>query len=455
MTSRFAKTRRDKLVEGPVLPAIWTMAYPMIVTMGLQSLFNIVDIYFVGKLGSDAVAAVGMSGIIMFFMMTLMIGLGTATRALIARFIGSNRFDSASEIASSSLIIAFIISVLAGVFGTTLAPQILVALGADKTVLTFGVQYIQIMFIGMMSLAFTASINSILQGAGDAKTPMFILLFSVGLNIFLDPMLILGIGPFPKLGVRGAAIATVSARGIAMIIGMFLILRGINHFKLSLKSLRWNGSRIWQVVKIGFPAAIQPAMNNIAGLIMIRIVSGFSMEAVAAFVVAMRINMFALLPGFGLGNANGTIVGQNLGAGRPARAKRSTWITCGILEIVLITIGAVFYIFAPWIITKFNDNPEVVRIGVVGLRTLTLGYPILAIATILARAINGAGVTKIPAIILAIAFFAVQVPLAVVLSRTTMEVTGVFVAVIIGFFVQAVIFSWYFLSNRWAKAHFS
>jgi len=455
MTSRFAKTRRDKLVEGPVLPAIWTMAYPMIVTMGLQSLFNIVDIYFVGKLGSDAVAAVGMSGIIMFFMMTLMIGLGTATRALIARFIGSNRFDSASEIASSSLIIAFIISVLAGVFGTTLAPQILVALGADKTVLTFGVQYIQIMFIGMMSLAFTASINSILQGAGDAKTPMFILLFSVGLNIFLDPMLILGIGPFPKLGVRGAAIATVSARGIAMIIGMFLILRGINHFKLSLKSLRWNGSRIWQVVKIGFPAAIQPAMNNIAGLIMIRIVSGFSMEAVAAFVVAMRINMFALLPGFGLGNANGTIVGQNLGAGRPARAKRSTWITCGILEIVLITIGAVFYIFAPWIITKFNDNPEVVRIGVVGLRTLTLGYPILAIATILARAINGAGVTKIPAIILAIAFFAVQVPLAVVLSRTTMEVTGVFVAVIIGFFVQAVIFSWYFLSNRWAKVHFS
>ncbi|MCD6502466.1 MATE family efflux transporter, partial [bacterium] len=261
---------REKIVEGPILPAIWHVAIPMMVSMGLQSLFNLVDIYFVGKLSAQAVAAVGMSGIVMFVMMTFIIGLGTSTRALVARFVGSNEMDKAFETAFASLTIALGLSVLVALFGTFLAPQILKLLGAEGEVLRLGVRYIRIMFIGMMGLAFSISVNSILQGAGDAKTPMIILLFSTGLNIILDPMLIMGYGPFPQLGVDGAAIATVSARGMAMVIGLIVLFRGKSGFKLSIKDYSWSLKRIGQIFSIGIPAATQPLIRNISGLILIR-----------------------------------------------------------------------------------------------------------------------------------------------------------------------------------------
>ncbi len=445
---------RDRLVEGPLFPAIWHMAYPMVVTLGLHSLFNLVDIYFVGKLGPDAVAAVGMSGIVMFVVMIFTIGLAVATRALVARFIGAEDYDKAVEVASATLTVAMLISAFAGVFGTLLAPQILELLGADDSVLVLGVQYIRIMFIGMMGMAFTSAVNSILQGAGDAKTPMYILLFSNGLNMVLDPMMILGLGPFPKLGVTGAAIATVSTNGMAAIIGMIILFRGVKSFKVPIKKIRWNSSRVWQIVKIGIPAAIQPALGNIVNLAMVRIVSGFGTEAIAALVLTMRIHMFVMLPGFGLGTASGTIVGQNLGADNPKRAKRTTWLTCGILEILFIIVGVPLYIFAPWLIAQFNDHPEVVVIGASCLRTVILGYPIFAFVTVLQRAVNGAGVTHVPAIVLAVALFGVQIPLAILLSRTQFGVRGVFLAMIVAFTIQAIIFVWYFLTDRWTRREF-
>ncbi len=199
------------------------------------------------------------------------------------------------------------------------------------------------------------------------------------------------------------------------------------------------------------PAAIQPAISNVANLVMIKVVAGFGTEAIAALVLAMRINMFALLPGFGLGNASGAIVGQNLGAGKPERAIRSTWIASGMLEILLISFGAVLYVFAPWIVSHFNDNPEVVRIGSEGLRTIILGYPMLALISILLRAINGAGQTLMPAIILALVFFGVQIPLAIFLSKTSLQVNGVFVAILITYAVQIAFFLPYFLSGHWTK----
>ena len=445
---------RDRLVEGPLLPAIWHMAYPMVVTLGLHSLFNLVDIYFVGKLGPDAVAAVGMSGIVMFVVMIFTIGLAVATRALVARFIGAEDYDKAVEVASATLTVAMLISAFAGVFGTLLAPQILELLGAEDSVLMLGVQYIRIMFIGMMGMAFTGAVNSILQGAGDAKTPMYILLFSNGLNMLLDPMLIMGYGPFPKLGVTGAAIATVSTQGMAMIIGLIVLLKGVKSFRVPIKKIRWNSGRIWQILKIGIPAAVQPALGNIINLAMVRIVSGFGTEAIAALVLTMRIHMFVMLPGFGLGTASGTIVGQNLGAGIPKRAKRTTWITCGILEVIFIVVGIPLYIFAPWLIAQFNDHPEVVRIGSSCLRLLILGYPLFAFVTVLQRAVNGAGITHVPAIVLAIALFGVQVPLAILLSRTSFEVRGIFLAMIAAFALQAIIFIWYFLTERWTRQEF-
>jgi len=445
---------RERLVEGPLLKAIWTLSFPIMITSGLHSLFNVVDIYFVGKLGPAAVAGVGMSGVVMFIVMTLMIGLGTATRATVSRFVGSGDYPKAVEYAVASLVIATFLSIIAGIFGTTLAPKILSALDAKGEALELGVRYIRIMFLGMIGMAFSMSINGILQGAGDSKTPMYIMLFSVGLNVILDPMMILGIWPFPKWGVEGAAIATVSARGMAMTIGLFVMFRGVDSFKVPFSSLKLHWKRIWDIIRIGIPAAIQPALGNVANLLMIKVVAGFGTEAIAALVLAIRIHMFALLPGFGLGNANGAIVGQNLGAGKIDRATKSVWITAGLLEAILLVIGTVFYIFAPWIITQFNAEPEVVRIGSKGLRLLALGYPLVALATTLVRAINGAGKTLVPAIVLLIAFFGIQIPAAYLLAKTQLGASGVFIAISVGFAFQAIILLGYFTTGRWAKGKF-
>ena len=442
---------REKIVEGPILPAIWHVAIPMMVSMGLQSLFNLVDIYFVGKLSAQAVAAVGMSGIVMFVMMTFIIGLGTSTRALVARFVGSNEMDKAFETAFASLTIALGLSVLVALFGTFLAPQILKLLGAEGEVLRLGVRYIRIMFIGMMGLAFSISVNSILQGAGDAKTPMIILLFSTGLNIILDPMLIMGYGPFPQLGVDGAAIATVSARGMAMVIGLIVLFRGKSGFKLSIKDYSWSLKRIGQIFSIGIPAATQPLIRNISGLILIRIATGFGTASVAAYVIVMRIMMFALMPGIGLGDANGTIVGQNLGAGKLNRAKKAVWLTMGINTTILIPTGIMIAVFAAWIVSKFNAEPDVVMIGARSLKIFCLGMPFIAIGTVLTRAINGAGKTVIPAILIAIALLGVRIPLAIGLSGTLLGTDGIFIAFVASDFTLAAISMWYFLSGKWAS----
>jgi putative MATE family efflux protein len=441
---------REKIVEGPILPAIWHVALPMMVSMGLQSLFNLVDIYFVGKLSAQAVAAVGMSGIVMFVMMTFIIGLGTATRALIARFVGSRDMDKASETAFASLTIALGLSVLVAFFGTFLAPQILELLGAEGEVLVLGVKYIRIMFIGVMGLTFSISVNSILQGAGDARTPMIILLFSTGLNIILDPMLIMGYGPFPKLGVEGAAIATVCARGMAMAIGLIVLFFGKSGFKLSIKDFSWRPERIGQIFRIGLPAATQPLIRNLSGLVLIRIVTGFGTASVAAYVIVMRIMMFVLMPGIGLGDANGTVVAQNLGAGKIDRAKKAIRLTASINATILIPMGIILAIFAGWVISKFNAEPDVVAIGARSLRIFCIGIPFIAIGTVLTRAINGAGKTVIPAIMIAIALLVVKIPLAVVLSGTYLETGGVFIAFVASDFTLAAISIWYFLSGRWA-----
>jgi len=448
-------SHREKLVNGPIFPAILHLALPMMIAHGLQSLFNLVDTFFVGKLGPDEVAAVGMSGVVMFVMMTLMIGLSTATRALVARAIGENDPEKAELWAGSSLIIAFVISIGVAIFGTTLAPQILSALGANQTVQDLGVQYIRIMFLGMMSMAFTFSIQGILYGSGDGKTPMYILLFATGLNIFLDPMLIMGYGPFPKLGVTGAALATVSARTMAMIIGLVVLFRGKNTFRLSLKHLKWNGEKLWRIIRIGFPAAIQPALANIAGLAMVRIIATFGTTAIAGHVIALRLNMMAMLPAFAFANANGAVVGQNLGAGLIERAKKATWITAFSLEAIFLVVGGLVFTFAPWIVSKFNSTPDVVKVGATGIRIIIMGYPVYAFGTAIWRALNGAGDTTPPVLTIAFSLFVIQIPLAILLSRIEqIGFRGIFISIPVAYLFQTIIFILYFKRERWTKVKF-
>ena len=449
---RFFNKRNRDLTSGNISKNIWVLAWPMMMGNILQTAFNVVDMIFVGKLGAEAIAAVSLSGMILMLIITLIIGIGIGTTALVARFIGAKEYAKANEVALQSILFGGISSLILAVIGFYYSEPLLELFGAEALVIKLGTDYLRIMFLGSFTMFLLFLGTAILRGAGDAMTPMLILMLSAFINIVLDPLLIFGLGPFPRLEIKGAAIATVIARGIGMLIILFILIKGYSYIKISLKNIKLKFDIIWSITRIAIPGSIQMGTRSISGLIMMSIVVLYGTYALAAYGIGLRIVMIVMMPGFGLGAATATLVGQNLGAKQPQRAEKTVWIALIFYEVIMIVTGCLFYLLAPKIIYVFNNNPEVIREGVSFLRIVTLSYVFLAMGIVLHQSLHGAGDTVPPMIITGISLLGVRVPLAFFLPKFfSLNTQGIWLAIALSTVLEGSVVAFWFKAGRWKR----
>ena len=439
------------LTSGNISKTIWKLALPMMIGNLFQTLFNVVDMIYVGKLGSSSIAAVAMSGTIMHLIIVAIIGVGTGTTALISRFIGAKKGDEANRVFMQSFIIAFVGWIILALFGYFIAPGALQILGAEEEVFRLGGAYLQIFFIGSLGFFMMGVLRSAMQGSGDAITPMILLACSTIINLILDPLLIFGIWIFPRMGVKGAALATIISQSIMMIIGWIYVALG-HHYHLTFdwKNLRIEWDYIKRILLIGFPSSLQMLLRSMATILIMGFVAPYGTLAVAAYGIGMRINMIVMMPGFGLAMAAATLVGQNLGAGKPDRAEKSGWLAVGYYIIIMLIMGIIFYIFAPQLISIFNKEEGVINIGVEYLRIITPFYIFLAMAIVLNRAITGAGDTVAALSITAICLLGIQFGLIMYLPKlANLGTKALWMAIVIAMTSQGLMAAGWFKLGRW------
>ncbi len=442
------KRSRQELTEGSITKNVWHLALPMMVGILLQNTFNIVDMIFVGRLGPAAIAAVSMNGILLGVIWTLIMGISLGTVAMVARFIGARRFEEADNVAMQSLFMSILGSIPITLVGFFLAEPILQVLGAKEEVLAPGTSYLRIVSLGSITMFLPFITGSALRGSGDAYTPTKILGFATTLNIILDPLFIFGLGGFPRWGVAGSALATVISQGVGALILLYILFRGRSVLHLNLEKARLNLDMMWRMVKIGVFGSLQMVMWNISDLVLMRIVAIYGTFAVAAYGIGMRVVFMVMMPGFGLAQSAATLVGQNLGAKKPARAERSVWIAAGFYEIIMICSTVFFVVFAGNIVSIFNLTPDIVRIGGGYIRFISSTFFFMALSIVLSRAMNGAGDTLSPMVITAISVFVLRIPLVLFLAEVW-ATTGIWTGIAVTNVAQGLITSFWFTRGRW------
>src|SRR5271168_881601 len=418
--------------EGSLNRSILLLAIPMVLEMVLESLFAVVDVFWVSRLGADAIATVGLTESVLTLVFAVGIGLGMSTTAMVARRVGEKDPEGAAISAVQAIFLGLIASVALGLPFFFLAPRLLGLMGATPAIIAGGANYTRIALGGSGVVLLLFLNNAIFRGAGDAAIAMRLLWVSNILNLIFDPCLIFGLGPFPKLGVTGAALATFSGRGIGVLYQFYRLGKGTERIRILRRHMRVQGTVLWRLVRVSITGILQFLISQASWIGLVRIVSLFGAPALAAYTIAIRIVIFAILPSWGLSNAAATLVGQNLGAGRPDRARSAVWRT-GLWNMVFLgSVGIVFIVFAPGIIALFTEDPAVVPRAVDCLRIFSCGNIAYAYGMVLMQAFNGAGDTLTPTYINLFGFWILEIPLAWYLAmHSFMRVNGVFVAVVV------------------------
>ena len=436
--------------EGKLSRAILLLSIPAVLEMVMESIFVIVDIYFVSKLGANAVATVGLTESMITIIYAIAIGLGTATTSMVSRRIGEKNNDAASVAAFQAILTGMIVSICIGLPGAFFAKRLLGFMGASKPIIDSMSGYTTIMLGGNMVIMMLFIINAIFRSAGDAAVAMKVLWIGNIINIILDPCLIFGLGPFPHMGVTGAAVATNIGRGTAVIIQFYLLFNGKKRIKLSTKHLVVNFKIMIKLLKLSFGSIGQNLIGTSSWIALVRIISLFGSEVVAGYTIAMRIIGFTLLPSWGISNAASTLVGQNLGAKKPQRAERSVWITGWVNMILLGIIGLILVLFPETFIRFFIDDENVVKSGVLGLRIVSIGFIAYGLGMVLVNSFNGAGDTSTPLKINIFAFWLIEIPLAWLLAiRAGFNEEGVFIAIVVAESLMTIIALIVFRRGKW------
>lgn len=420
--------------EGSIRKAIVLLAIPMILELGLESVFAVVDIYFVSHLPNSkyAIATVGLTEFSITIVYSLAIGLSTAATAVVARRIGEKNPDAAAHAGVMSLYIALISAVVFAIVGLVYAEDILRIMGAEPEVVREGAVFTRIMFGGSVVIILLFLINGIFRGAGDASKAMWSLALASLLNIILCPLLIYGYGPFPELGLKGAAIATTIGRGTGVLYQcyhLFFAKRGMIRFRKV--HFKWDVPVIKTLLEVGWPATLQFIIQSGSWIVLGRLVAiSGSTDAVAGYQIAIRNIVFFILPAWGLSNAAATLVGQNLGAGHPDRAEKSALLTMKYNAIFMSGVMLLFLFFASPIMSIFTNDKAVHDYGALALQIIGTGYIFYGIGMVMIQSLNGAGDTKTPTILNFIGFWLFQIPLAYTLANGfDMGPTGAFIAV--------------------------
>jgi len=435
---------------GSIRRAIFLLSLPMVLEMVMESLFAVVDVFFVSRVSVNAVATIGLTESVFTLVISLAFGLSMAATAMVSRRIGEKDPESASLASGQAILIGLVISALGGLAGLIWAEDILRLMGGSEELISEGVTYTRIMFGFNFTLVFLFILNAIYRGAGDAAMAMRTLWIANGINIVLDPCLIFGIGPFPEMGLTGAAVATNIGRGAGVLYQLYFLFNGGRIIRLMRRHFAIRLSVIWKQVKVAMGGTGQFLIASASWIILMRYISVYGSEALAGYTIAIRIIIFTLLPAWGMANAAATLVGQNLGAKEPERAERSAWLTARYNFIFLFIVALFFIITAPWLIGIFHPGAEVNRIGVMALRIICIGYGFYAYGMVLSQAFNGAGDTRTPTWINLIAFWGIEVPVAYLLAFPMgFGPAGVFSSIAIAESALALIVILVFRQGKW------
>jgi putative MATE family efflux protein len=437
---------------GPIGRAILLLAVPMVLEMIMESVFAVVDIFWVSHLGTDAAATVGLTESLLTLIYALAIGLSIGAMAMVARRIGEQNPDGAARTAVQAIALALIVSILLGALGAPFAPKLMKLMGGSPWVVEQGSAFTRVMLAGNATVVLLYMINAIFRGAGDAAIAMRTLWLANWINIVLGPCLIFGIGPFPKMGIVGAAVATNIGRGTGALFAFSKLIRSGGRFNIGRRHIRIEPSIIGRLIRLSATGTFQVFIGMASWIGLVRIISSFGSNAVAGYTFGIRVILFALLPSWGMANAAATMVGQALGAHNPERAERAVWKAGFYNMIFLGIIGLLFILFAPQIIWMYTADAAVAHYGVDCLRIVAYGFLFYAYGMVLGQSFNGAGDTWTPTIINLFVFWLWEIPLAYVLGVVLgLGPRGVFVSMTIAFSTLAVVSAAVFRRGHWKK----
>jgi putative MATE family efflux protein len=437
---------------GSLNRAILLLAVPMVLEMVLESLFAVVDVFWVGRLGANAVATVGLTESMLSLVFAVGMGLSLSTTAMVARRIGEKDPEGAAVAGVQAITLGLIISLAVGIPCLLFAPNLLRLMGASPEIVAVGSGYTRICLGGSCAVLLLFLNNAIFRGAGDAAIAMRLLWVSNIINLILDPCLIFGWGPFPRLGVTGAALATFIGRSIGVGYQFYRLLRGTERIRILRSQIRVQFDVLVRLLRVSLTGILQFAIAHTSWIGLVRIVSIFGAAALAGYTIAIRVVIFVILPSWGLSNAAATLVGQNLGAGHPERAEKAVWRT-GLYNMLFLGVVGIFFIFfAEPVVRLFTHDPVVVPLGAACLRIVSYGNLGYAYFMVMMQAFNGAGDTITPTIVNFFGFWLFEIPVAYTLAIPLhMRSNGVFFSIAIAESAMAVASAILFKQGKWKK----
>ena len=444
------KGGEQDFTSGSINKAIFMLSVPMILEMVMESLFAVVDVFFVSKVSVNAVATVGLTESVLMIVYSIAVGLSMATTAMVARRVGEKKPKEAAIVAVQAIVLALGLSLTIGVIGGIFAPDILRLMGGEQDLVAEGYGYTRIIFLGNATIMLIFLINAIFRGAGNASIAMRSLWISNILNMILDPIFIFGLGPIPAFGVEGAAIATTIGRGTGVLYQTYSLIYGDGVIKLTREVIKIKLDVITSLIKVSIGGILQFLIETASWIFLVRIIAEFGSVALAGYQIAFRIIVFTLLPSWGMSNAAATLVGQNLGAKKPDRAEQSVW-NAALYNVVFLTfVGSIFYIFAREFVGIFTQESDVMSHGILALQIICFGYVFFAYGMVMVQAFNGAGDTRTPTIINIFVFWVFQIPFAYWMSiHLEMGPIGVFWAIAIAHSIVAIVGIIIFRQGKW------
>jgi putative MATE family efflux protein len=443
----------SRLTEGPILKSLITLSVPIIFANILQTAYQLVDTFWVGRLGHEAVAAVSLSFPFIFLLISLGGGLAIAGTILVAQYHGKGEKRSVDHIASQTLLMMFVVSIILSVIGYFSSAGLMTLMGAEADVFNDAVSYLQISFLGLVFMFSYFVYQSLMRGVGDVKTPMYLVLATVLLNLVFDPLFIFGYGPIPGYGVSGAAIATIATQGIASVVGISMLFSGRYGVQVHVKDLRPDTELIKKMFRLGFPSSIEQSTRSLALAVLTLLVASFGTITIAAYGIGSRVLSFVIIPALGLSMATSTLVGQNMGAGKIERAARITKVSSWIGFISLTLAGIVIFLLAEPLSSFFiPGETEAIRSSTTFIRIMALTFGFIGVQQVLTGAFRGAGDTLIAMVLAIVTLWMLQFPLSYVLSQhTPLAEEGIWWAFPVTNILAAVISIAYFRKGNWKE----
>ncbi|MFC2038241.1 MATE family efflux transporter [Chloroflexota bacterium] len=438
--------------QGSITGNLFSLAWPIMISQSLNMLGPTIDMIWVGKLGADALAAVGVSGMAVMVANSLVMGVFTSLRAMVARFIGSGDNDAANHVAQQAFVLGAAISAVIALIGIFLSTQILTWLGVSDNVIDIGSAYMRIQFIGIVTMSVRMITESTMQASGDTVNPMRIAVIFRVVHLGLCPALVFGLWIFPEMGVHGAAWTNVITQTIGAGLGLWFLMTGRTRLKLTSRNFRFDPGIIWRLVQIGLPAAITGMERSFANILLVKFISPFGTIAVAAQALQERLGAFIQMPAMGFGVSAGVLAGQNLGAGRPERAAKSGWIAAMIFTGIMVVGSIIIWYWVEYIVRIFNTEPELVVVASDFMRIQIVGFLVFGFVIVLSQALNGVGETIVPMLVTLTTMWMIQVPLAYILStHTGLGMYGVRWGIVIALICRAAVYIVYFKIGKWKQ----